>query len=374
MKKMPTKYQRLTKKGIKGLTAFILSMVMVMLVLSGCESISYYSQAIRGHSQIIFNQQKINEVLANSDTEEGLKQQLQLSQDVIAFARKQLRLPKNKSYTKYVDTGREYAVWNVVATPRYSVDPLGHCFPITGCVSYKGYYALDEARAYAGRLKDDGYDVSIGSVAAYSTLGWFDDPLLNTMLTDDEVALAGTLIHELTHQQVYLKGDTAFNESFATAVEELGLQKWLQNIGKEAQWQRYQIDKRGRQQVLSLILRHRKLMAKAYEGISDEANDESIALKALLFSDLKNAYQIMRSEGRNYGRFDQWFNSDLNNASLVLFADYNQWVPAFKQLHEQTDTWSQFYVEVEEMAQLDSESRNKQLQQLTDKWLVEHAK
>ncbi len=329
----------------------------------GCESVSYYSQAVRGHSQIIFNQQDINELIADTNTEQSLKRQLQLSQNALHFARQSLGLPKNHSYSKYVDTGRDYVVWNVVATPRFSVEAVEHCFPVAGCVSYRGYYSLDDARDYARRLKQLSYDVYIGGVSAYSTLGWFSDPLLNTMLKGEDTNLVATLIHEITHQQTYVKDDTAFNESFATAVEQLGLKLWLLDNNQATIWQRHRDEQAANKQVVDLILRHRALIAEAYK-VSEGASEPTLQqLKERLFAVLKADFARLRQR-LDYPNFDNWFKSDLNNASLVLFADYNRWVPAFKQLRAQSGSWAEFYAKVQQLADLDRIARDERLQEL----------
>lgn len=344
--------------------------------LVGCESLGenlgYYSQAVRGHSQIIFNQQHIDQLIADAKTDDLLRKQLRLSQEVLRFARDSLGLPNNKSYSKYVDTGRDFVVWNVVATPNYSIEPIEHCFPIAGCVSYRGYYKLDDAQAYARKLKAQAYDVSIGRVAAYSTLGWFNDPLLNTMLQGGDIDLAATLIHEITHQQTYVKGDTAFNESFATAVEEMGLKQWLMDKGKEAQWQHHKENKLARETVVDLILQHRNKIGKAYEGTNQSTDEALQKLKTRLFNELKTDYKLLR-EHLNYAVFDHWFAGEINNASLVLFADYNRWVSAFKQLRSQSASWKAFYKQVQQLTVFDQTDRDEMLKELNRKWVISDA-
>ncbi len=243
---------------------------------------------------------------------------------------------------------------------------------VAGCVSYRGYYSLSDAKRYAKKLKLQGYDVSIGGVDAYSTLGWFNDPLLNTMLKRDEEALAGALIHELSHQQVYVKGDTAFNESFATAVEEIGLKAWLLTSDRERAWLQIKEDRQSRQRVIDLILQYRESIGQSYKAATAQDELTKAKLKQRLFADLTAAYKQLRENNLTYDGFDNWFASPLNNASLVLFADYNRWVSAFRQLCKNTNTWQDFYQQVEQLARLKQLQRDQRLMVLDQQFNKEN--
>ncbi len=337
--------------------------MLCLLGLSACETARYYSQAVRGHSRIIFNQRPIDEWLKDEQLEAAQKQKLQLVQAALKYAEQELGLPSNGSYTKYVDTGRDYVVWNVIATPQYSISPLQQCFLVAGCVSYRGFYALDDAKAYADKLKQAGNDVYVGGVSAYSTLGWFADPLLNTMLRHHDDSLVSTLFHELAHQQVYLKGDTAFSESFATAVEEMGLQAWLQQKGQASQWQDYYKRQQAVAGVVAMILRHRTELGIAYKKAQGDAT-RLAAVKRKAFAALKSDYATLQANGGGTKGFDRWFASNINNASLVSFADYNTWVKAFIQLREDSASWADFYAQVEQLSKLNKGEREQALSAL----------
>ncbi len=204
-----------------------------LLVLSGCSNFGYYSQAIIGHLSIQVNLVPVADIIADSDTPPELKNQLEKVVEMRAYASEHLFLPSNASYSSYTDLKRPYVLWNVVAAPEFSLEPRQWCFPFAGCVQYRGYYAKEDAQVFAAELNKDGDDIYVGGVAAYSTLGWFADPMLNTILFRDDVSLAGLIFHELAHQQLYVKNDSAFNEGFAKTVELEGVRRWLLNHGTQ---------------------------------------------------------------------------------------------------------------------------------------------
>ena len=324
-----------------GLAIFTLA---VLFGLSACESIGFYSQVVKGHSQIMLKREPIEQVVKRPTTERALREKLSLITSARAFAVDTLKLPDNGSYTQYVDTGRRYVVWNVVATEAFSIWPVEHCFPVAGCVSYRGYFKKAAAQAYANQLKAKGYDVTISGASAYSTLGWFSDPVLNTMLYRSDLGLAGLVFHELSHQQVYKAGDTAFNESFATTVELAGIKAWAvaqQSALKDSQdalvlnqknLAQYKAQKEKNAEVVQLILKYRNKIGQSYQKI-DPRNIEQLAVaKEQGFAELREAYKKLRESGGGSPGYDQWFESPINNASLVLFGDYHGWVIAFDAL------------------------------------------
>jgi predicted aminopeptidase len=194
--------------------------VALLALIAGCQSLAYYTQAIGGHLKVLARARPVSDWLADPATPPQLKGRLETAQRIREFASKELKLPENNSYSAYADLKRSYVVWNVFAAPEFSVEPKAECFPFTGCVSYRGFYSEDAARRHAAKLREDGYDVYIGGVPAYSTLGWFDDPLLSTFIGYTDAQLARLVFHELAHQVAYARSDTTFNESFAVAVEE----------------------------------------------------------------------------------------------------------------------------------------------------------
>jgi len=339
--------------------------LILSVLLAGCQTIGYYSQAVGGHTAIWLGQRDIAEVLADPTVDEAVKQQLRQLQQVREFASAELMLPRNDSYSRYVDTGREYVVWNVVATPRYSVEPVKSCFPVVGCVSYRGYYDREEAIGQAKKLKAEGLDVFVGGVGAYSTLGWFDDPLLNTMLSSSRADTTALVFHELAHQQIFLKGDTKFNESFATAVAEMGLNQWAREQGESKLLTEYRLQKARRAEAVALVLRSREVMQQAYLTAGPDDERLLAEIKSQQFKQMKAAYEGLKAEGRGTLGFDGFFAADLNHASLALFGEYHGWVGAFKRLFEQHDRdWRAFYEVVEDLSKLDKPEREARLRAL----------
>ena len=209
------------------------------LALSGCETLSYYGQAVGGHFALVGSAQPVAQVLADPAAAPALKEQLQVAGEIRDFATRELGLPDNGSYRNYAALGRPYAVWNVVAAPEFSLKPVQSCFPIAGCVAYRGFYDQAAAQRHAAGLRDAGNDVVVYGVPAYSTLGWFDDPLLSTFIGYPQAELARLLFHELAHQLLYVKGDSTFNESFAVALEREGVRRWLAAGGRDAERVRF---------------------------------------------------------------------------------------------------------------------------------------
>ncbi|MGB1310846.1 MAG: aminopeptidase [Leucothrix sp.] len=351
-----------------------------LLGLSACESVGFYSQVVKGHSQIMLKREPIERVVQKPSTNQALRRKLSIIQQARVFGVKALKLPDNGSYTQYVDTGRPYVVWNVVATQPYSTQPIEHCFPVAGCVSYRGYFKKAAAEAYAEKLKSQGYDVIISGASAYSTLGWFSDPVLNTMLYRSDLGLAGLVFHELSHQQVYKAGDTAFNESFATTVELAGVQAWAasqqqNSVNNDAnlaqlkqQLQQYKTTKAKSAEVVQLILKHRNKLAQAYRRADPNNTKQLAAIKQQHFAALRTAYQTLRAAGGGSQGYDRWFAAPLNNASLVLFGDYHGWVGAFNALLAQSEgDWERFYASVQALAELDKATRRAKLEALQAK-------
>ncbi|PWQ97389.1 aminopeptidase [Leucothrix pacifica] len=355
--------KRIIKFGLAALSGVLL------LSLTACESVQFYAQAVKGHSQMMLKRQDISDVLKSPDTNDEVRRKLQLIQKARLFAINELKLPNNGSYTQYADIERPYAVWNVVATKAYDTHPIQHCFPVAGCVSYRGYFSKDAAQAHADKLKAQGYDAIVSGAAAYSTLGWFSDPVLNTMLRRSDLALAGLVFHELAHQRVYQAGDTAFNESFAMAVELAGVDAWVEAQDKTQQQQQsvsqYRQSKKINADVVALILKHRKQIAAAYKATPADDTKRLAKVKQKGFDELRAAYKTLRAQGGGSPGYDRWFAGDLNNASLVLFGDYHGWLGAFETLLKQANgDWPSFYDKVEALTKLDKAERRKQLQKL----------
>ncbi|EZI25898.1 aminopeptidase [Pseudomonas extremaustralis] len=333
----------------------------VVVLLSGCSSISYYSQLADGQWQLLRAREPVAEVIADPTRPQPLRDHLVQAQKARMFASEHLHLPDNQSYRLYADIGRPYVVWNVFATQEFSLSPENHCFPIAGCVAYRGYYSQGAARGEAALLRQRGMDVSIGGVEAYSTLGWFNDPIMSSMMHWGDERLATLIFHELAHQRFYVKDDTEFNESFATFVEQEGTRQWrvargLAPLGDSMLRQRDQFTR--------LILDTRKRLETLYaQPLSAEAMRQA---KAAQFERLRQDYRQLRdSQWAGDKRYDAWINQPMNNARLLPFGLYDQWVPAFAALFKQEGgDWVRFYAAVERMGQLPVGARKTALRQL----------
>ena len=341
---------------------------VILLGLSACETVQYYSQAVIGHTQIMTQQKPISLVIKDPVTKPELARRLTIIQKAHEFAITELKLPDNGSYQKYVDLKRPFVVWNVIATEAYSTRPIKHCFPVAGCVSYRGYFKKAEAEAFADQLKTKGFDTMISGASAYSTLGWFADPVVSSMLRRSDLDLAGLIFHELAHQLIYQAGDTAFNESFATSVELIGIAAIAQqqSADSEEMIKKYQLNRARRKAVIDLILKHRELLTRAYKRTDSTDKVALEKVKKESFEALRAEYQQLREQGGGSKGFDNWFAKPLNNASLVLFGDYHGWLSSFENLFERSGRdWSRFYDEVEALSKLSKEERTKQLKALS---------
>lgn len=339
----------------------LLLILTTAVLLSACSTLDYYSQLARGQLQLLNARQPVSDLLADRRTAAPLKQRLALTQQARDFASSHLSLPDNRSYRLYADLKRPFVVWNVFATEEFSLEPQLHCFPIAGCVAYRGFYQQGRARGAAALLKQQGLDTYIGGVEAYSTLGWFDDPLLNTMLRWSDERVVAVIFHELAHQQFYLPGDTAFNESYATFVEYEGLRQWrvAQGLASPADNSDQQ-----RAAFTELVLAARQRLQTLYA--QPLAAPAMRLAKEAEFARLRQQYQQLRDEqwGGN-GRFDGWIYSPLNNAKLLPFGLYDQWIAAFARLYDETQhSWPHFYQRVRELAQLPPADRQRLLAQL----------
>ncbi|MEN0108956.1 MAG: aminopeptidase [Pseudomonas sp.] len=331
----------------------------LVLLLNGC---SYYTQLLGGQVDLLSRREPISSLLAKPDLDPALRQRLTLAIEARAFASQQLALPDNQSYRLYADLGRPYVVWNLFATEEFSLEPQTHCFPIAGCVAYRGFYDQNRARGAAALAKQQGLDTYVAGVEAYSTLGWFADPLLNTMLRWDDQRWVSVIFHELAHQQFYLPGDTVFNESYASFVETEGLRQWRQACGLQAPDD--DLRERQREQFSALVLASRERLQTLYA--SGKPATEMRVEKAAEFERLRRDYRQLRSsQWAGDGRYDAWVYSPLNNAKLLPFGLYDQWLPAFAALFREVDgDWPRFYAAVKTLGELPEEARQSRLEQL----------
>ena len=331
-------------------------LVGMALTVTGCSTLSYYSQAVSGHLKLMNARQDVQDLLASDDTDEKLKLKLKLAQEIRAFASLELGLPDNDSYKTYVETGRSYVTWNVVATEEFSVSAKTWCFPVAGCVSYKGYFAEQAAQSYAEELKQQGLDTTVNGATAYSTLGWFDDPLLDIMLRGHEIRLAALIFHELAHQKLYVKGDSDFNEAYASFVEQQGVRAWLKASGRHAMLQTYADLLQRRSEFSDLLLSTREELQVLYE--SDISDREKRIGKQAAINTLRASYAQIKARWNGYSGYDKWFAKEINNARLVATATYRRLVPAFVKLFEiQGGDFNAFYNKTKELSELDRETR-----------------
>jgi len=335
----------------------VASLILAFALLEGC----YYMQAINGQMEVLRKRRPISEVISDDDTDDDLRVRLEMVREARQFAVDQLLLPDNDSYLSYTDLERDFVVWNVFAAPEFSLTPEQWCYPVAGCVAYRGYFAEDKAASKAQKLEKKGLDVYVGGVAAYSTLGRFDDPVLNTMMRWSDEYLIRTLFHELAHQKLYVSGDTAFNESFASAVAEVGMQRW----GRYAESMPRPDDFDQHDALLQTV---RQRVAKAreeLEGIySSDASDEIMRLQKL--SVLSKLSEDAQSEIDQSGlSIQNWLAPPLNNARLASFGVYESNLPAFRVILETcSNELACFYDKSSILADLDFDDRQERLTEL----------
>jgi predicted aminopeptidase len=338
-----------------------LCLVLAAAALYGCSSVGYYSQLMHGEYELLADRKPIAKLVADPATDPKLKARLELALEARTYASDKLDLPRNGSYTSYADIGRPYVMWNVFATPEFSLSAVKHCFPIAGCVSYLGYYSQQGAQQQADELKTKGGDVYVGGVPTFSTLGWFDDPVISTMLRWDDGALVSSIFHELAHQKLYVAGDTAFNESYATFVEEEGLRQWRsthdlpsdQGLGHERQ-----------EAFTQLVLDTRERLTKVYA--SGLPPDQMRAAKQAEFERLRSDYRSLRdARWPGWTGYDRWIEEPINNAKLLPFGLYDHWVPAFAAIYAQHNRdWPAFFEAVKALSKEDIAMRERTLEGL----------
>jgi predicted aminopeptidase len=338
----------------------LLAILLLLPALAGCAGIGYYYQAVSGQVDVWRKSEPIDRVIGDAHTDPALRARLETVKRVRDFASAELALPDNGSYRKYADLGRPYVVWNVFATPELSMKPVEWCFPFAGCVSYRGYFGERQAEDFGDDLRKRGRDVFVAGIPAYSTLGWFDDPVLNTFIGYPDAEIARLMFHELAHQVLYVSGDTMFNESFATAVEIEGMDRWLEHNGTAQQREAYDRRQEYKRGFVELVLACRDRLRALYA--SDLDDDAKRARKAQTFAQLKADYQALRQSWNGYAGYDRFFEGELNNAHIVPVATYSELVPAFRRLlAENGGDFKRFYVEAKAIGRLNAEQRTARL-------------
>ena len=338
----------------------IIGLLICSATLWGCQTVHYYSQAIDGQCRILLKRKPISEVVADSESPQRLRERLRFILKVREFAENELQLPVNNHYLTYVDLERPFVLWNVFAAPEFSLTPKTWCYPVAGCAAYRGYFAESNAQKYADRLSKQGYDVYVGGVTAYSTLGWFDDPVLSTFIDFSESRTAALIFHELAHQVLYVKDDTAFNESFATLVEQEGLRRWQNASGSERIYKEYLRKHRRREQFVQLIMHYRQKLERLYQ--TDLALSEKRIRKTTIFEKLRNEFNQLKTKKAELSAYDAWMNQSLNNAKIGSVIAYHDFVPAFqKMLIQNKGEINQFFETCRQLTKKNKDERHQML-------------
>lgn len=338
-----------------------LTIVSLVLSSSACSTLGYYAHVAHGEASLLAHRTSIAKIVDDPKVDAQLRARLGQTQEARTFASDHLLLPRNRSYTSYVDLGRPYVTWNVFATPEFSVDPVTHCFPFAGCVAYLGFFDRARAEREAKRFAEQGDDIAIEGAAAYSTLGWFSDPILSSMMRWSDDELDGVIFHELAHQLIYVEDDTAFNESFATFVQQEGLREWRAfrslppaNLNESAHDDAF----------TALVLDLRARLGAVYARESPPAEKREAKVREI--EEFRQRYRRARdSEWDGDNRYDHWVEAPVNNARLVPFGLYDHWVPAFARLFTQAGgDWKGFYAIAREVAELKKDQRQQRLDSL----------
>ena len=312
---------------LKSICIQITFCVLLAAVLTGCESIGYYKQLISGQIAILNKKQPVTKLLDDPDTPEKLKEKLRLVMDIRTFAKDNLFLPVKNQYLSFVELERPFAGWNIWATPEFSFAPKTWCYPIIGCAVYRGYFSKKDAFDYGHQLKAQGYDVYIGGVAAYSTLGWLNDPVFSTFIYRSDIKLAALIFHELSHHLLYVGDDTTFNESFAIAVEQESLRRWMATRDNLKALEDYTMDYRRRRQFIDMVTKYRKELEILYA--KELPTPEKRHAKAAVFERLENEYRLLKQHWGGYSGYDLWMSRKMNNAKLISVSTYHDLVPEF---------------------------------------------
>ncbi|MGZ8197058.1 MAG: aminopeptidase [Burkholderiales bacterium] len=341
----------------------IAALAVALALTAGCANLTYYLQSVRGQLDIWSRQEDIQTVLARQDTPNALREKLGTVLEIRDFASRELGLPQNRSYRLYANLNRRYAVWNVFAAPEFSIHPRQWCFAFAGCVNYRGYFEKGEAEGFAAEVASEGVDVFVGGVPAYSLLGYFPDPVLNTFIHYPPPHLARLVFHELAHQVVYVRDDSVFNESFAVAVEQEGLKRWLERYGTEAD-----------RKVLDVVIGRRNGFVRLIETYRDRADAlyssgvppaQMRVRKAELFTELEADFRTLRETWGGFPGYDHWFTQKPNNALLASVAIYTKRVPAFQALlRREGGDLPRFYEAVRRIAKMDKSERTAALEGL----------
>ncbi len=346
-----------------GRPCLVLFLVTALVALPGCQALSWYGQLARGQAAILLARRDVDAVLADPGTPPDLRDRIGYTREVLKFAGERLHLPATGQYDHYADLGRPYAIWALFAAPEFSLEPVEWCYPVAGCASYRGYFSTVMADREAARLQSSGHDTWVGGIRAYSTLGWFRDPLLNTFIHDDDAALAALLFHELAHVRLYVPGDTTFNESFASVVEREGLRLWTRRREQPDAYAAYLESRRLEGLFGTLVDAAMTRLERLYASGGD-----SVRLrreKAAAIDALRARYRELADREPGMGRYADWFAGPINNARLGTVRTYNRWITAFEQLlQDSAGDFAVFLTRCEALAALEPEARRAALEAL----------
>jgi predicted aminopeptidase len=333
---------------------------LIAAPLAGCSSLNYYRKALVGQLELMNKVRPIETVINDESVPVDVRRRLEIIKQARSFAVTELKLPDNNSYRDYADLQRPYAMWSVFATPPYSLAPVKWCYPFVGCYHYRSYFNHAESQSFAQQLQEEGFDTYVAGVPAYSTLGWFDDPVINTMMHWEDYDLVGTLFHELAHQQLHIANDTTFNESFARAVEQEGLRRWMVAQQQSQRYQAYQADVKREQAFVALILQARNQLEVLYQ--TEMPEQKKFIQKLDIFRQLRARYFKLRESWGGVSSYDHWILSGINNAKVQSIATYYDYVPGFKKILADCDNDMQrFYHRVAELTTMDVTQRRRYL-------------
>jgi predicted aminopeptidase len=357
---------------------FAVTLLLIVVGVSGCHTLGFYGQAVKGQYQIFAHQEPIENLAAAPSTPALLKQRFELLSDLRGFAQTDLKLPTDSHYRKYVDVHRPFVVWNVEAASEFSMEPKTWWYPFLGSLEYRGYFSKKGATNYADYLRGKGYDVSVGGVGAYSTLGWFKDPVLNTFIFEDDSELAEIIFHELAHQRLFARGDTDFNEAFATTVGQEGSRRWLKARKNESGLTEYLAHLHHSDEFVHLIMATRtRLQGLYHDRVMPDGKIKAARAKPVMsVEELRQQKQAiidgmladltrLKKQWSNYSDYDGWLKHPINNAHLNSVAAYYDLVPAFEQLLALNGgNMEQFYRAAEQLAHKPKSQRQEQLRAL----------
>ena len=339
-----------------------LPVLLAAVGMCGCQTAGYYRQAVAGQYQLLIHQQPLEKLIADPATPPALREKFQLVLKLRAFADSELHLPVNGHYRRYVDLHRRYVVWNIHAAPEFSLKPKSWWYPVVGRLTYRGYFSERLARAYAAKLARTGLDVHVGGVEAYSTLGWFRDPVLSSFIHHDETELAGILFHELAHQKLFVASDTDFNEAFATAVEQAAVRRWLRAKADTAAGEAYLRALRRDGEFVNLLLEARAELKALYVAGPQTSEVEKRRQKEQVGERFRQRHAQLRAAWNGFSGYDHWFDHPINNAQLNTADTYYTLLPAFARLLQDCGgDLGKFYAAARELGRQSKSERHRQL-------------